>query len=157
MRPHNALALRVSLETGLRIDDVLGLHKNAVERSRSVVVHEKKTGKPRLVYLPRELREELLMLSGFYYVFRGLKSEQKHRTRQAVYIDMKKAAKALKMHPAHVSPHSARKTFAVKLFKKTKSLERVQKALNHENDKTTLYYAFSDKLRQKPARAGRGH
>jgi site-specific recombinase XerD len=44
----------------------------------------------------------------------------------------------------NASPHSARKTFAVDLFRE-KGLPAVQKALQHDRPETTKIYAFSDK------------
>jgi len=149
MRPQNALALRVSLETGLRIDDVLELKKNVVEQFRTFPVVEKKTGKSRVIYLSDEIRAMLLAWSGRYYIFSSSKSELKHRTRQTVHYDMKKAVKGMGIDAAHISPHTARKIFAVRLYHLTGNLEHVQRVLNHKNASTTMYYAFADKLCEK--------
>lgn len=43
------------------------------------------------------------------------------------------------------SPHSLRKCYAVKLFKKS-GLKAVQDDLGHKYESTTMLYAFSDQL-----------
>ena len=52
LMPENALALRVSLATGLRIDDVLSLRRIDIEKGQKFTIREKKTGKSRRIYLP---------------------------------------------------------------------------------------------------------
>ena len=45
--------------------------------------------------------------------------------------------------PLNVSPHSARKTYAVEL-RKEEGLAAVQSELQHNNMSTTMLYAFAD-------------
>jgi integrase len=149
MMPPNALALRVSLHTGLRIDDVLAIKTEQIKRSARITVREKKTGKSRRVYLPMAMRCELMSASGSLYAFPARVRSDSHRTRQAVYLDLKRACKALKIDPAHVSPHSVRKTYAVKLYERVGSLEAVQARLKHTNPAVTVLYALADKLRER--------
>ena len=81
-------------------------------------------------------------------MFEGRDDYRKHRTRQAVFIDLKKCAKRFNIK-INLAPHSLRKNFAVYLRKQGKSLEEIQKALNHTDLVTTMLYAFSDELQQK--------
>lgn len=57
---------------------------------------------------------------------------------------MKKAAKVLGIE-LNAAPHSARKTYAVEVFK-DKGLGAAQKELQHDRVSTTMLYAFSDML-----------
>lgn len=45
----------------------------------------------------------------------------------------------------NAAPHSARKTYAVEMFK-DKGLEQTKKELQHDRISTTMLYAFSDML-----------
>ena len=145
----NRLAMLVSLKTGLRIDDVLGLKKDKLHVR--IFVKEKKTGKYKRCYLGKELYEELYVFAfkSEYccitspFVFPHRLRADKHRKRQAVYNDVKRAAGRLRLDGA-ISPHSARKCAAVRQFQKKFSIEDVRRYLNHDNELTTLLYALSD-------------
>lgn len=141
----NRLALEVSLNTGLRISDVLSLPSEVLSRER-FTVREQKTGKARRVRLPRELRDELRSIAGSYYIFEGRTDPKKHRTRQAVYKDLKRAQAILRVKNSQISPHSARKIYAVKALGKYGSLKKVQALLNHSDESVTAVYAMADVL-----------
>ena len=68
-----------------------------------------------------------------------------HKTRQAVWADVKRAARAFRL-PQNVAPHSLRKVYAVELLERYGDIQRVQRALNHSSIETTLIYAMADKL-----------
>lgn len=144
LTPANRLACMTSLETGLRIGDVLALHtadlKNASGR---VTVHEQKTGKARRVYFPAWLRERLLSQAGHTYVFPHRTDGRLHRTRQSVFKDIRRAAKAFRL-TAHISPHSLRKAYAVDHYHKTGSMKKVKELLGHADEAVTAIYALAD-------------
>lgn len=141
----NVLALRVSLETGLRIDDVLSLRASQIVR-RTICGVAEKTDKPYRKTISADLARRLSTLTpnAGGYIFPHRLDPMKHRTRQAVWANMKKAA-ALMGIKMNAAPHSARKTYAVEMFK-DKGLERTQKELQHDRISTTMLYAFSDML-----------
>lgn len=147
MQRGNLNAIRVSLETGLRIDDVLCLKTsdlyadNGIDGNNKFEYVAKKTGKVGHTEISLELWRELRREAGEIWVFPG-RNPEKHRTRQAVWKDVKKASKLLGFE-GQISPHSARKTFAVEL-RKSKGLSEVQKALQHTDRETTMLYAFAD-------------
>ena len=147
LMPANRLAIRVSLTTGLRIDDVLSLKSETVRRTNRPYVVDSKTGKRHRIYLPVELWKQLNQQSGVYWVFEGRLDPHKHRTRQAVWKDVGRAAAVFRRSGivnAHVSPHSARKAAAVRAYKKG-GLTAAQKVLNHGDDPAlTLLYALAD-------------
>lgn len=146
MQPENVLPLRCSLETGLRIGDVLALKRsNLTQKSRKITYKAQKTGKKGTCYITDELMKKILLHSGQEYLFEG-RSPGKPRTRQAVYTDLKKAAEKLHID-LNVAPHSCRKTFAVEDLKKKGSLAAVQEDLQHTNKVVTMLYAYADKAR----------
>lgn len=141
LTPVNRLVMRVLLHTGLRLSDVLELRTDQIKTRFWVT--EKKTGKRRMVGLPGPLLEDLRRQAGRKWVFESAHDWRKHRTRQAVWKDVKRAAKAFRM-PQNVGPHSARKVYAVRLLHEYGDLERVQRALNHSSPAVTLVYAMAD-------------
>lgn len=147
LMPANRLAIQVSLATGLRIDDVLSLKTETLRRTNRPYVVDSKTGKRHRIYLPVELWQALNQQAGSVWVFEGRLDPHKHRTRQAVWKDVGRAAAVFKRSgiiEAHVSPHSARKAAAVRAYKKG-GLTAAQKVLNHGDDPAlTLLYALAD-------------
>jgi integrase len=87
--------------------------------------------------------EKLKKISGRVYVFEGRNDENSHRTRQAVWKDIKRAAAAFRVKD-NFTVHSLRKTYAVELMRKYGDIKKVSRALNHENDIVTAIYALAD-------------
>lgn len=143
MTYENVLALRVSLETGLRIDDVLSLtHENLHKRTISGTAE--KTGKPFKKVISADLAKRLDRLGKEGFLFPHRIKPNEHRTRQAVWANMKKAARLLGVE-LNAAPHSARKTYAVEVFH-DRGLEAAQKELQHDRVSTTMLYAFSNMI-----------
>lgn len=152
----NRLVMRTLLHTGLRIGDVLQLRP--AQLKHNFWVTEQKTGKRRQVGLPDQLLSDLRRSSDNNWVFPGARLG-KHRTRQAVWKDVKRAAAAMRL-TANAAPHSARKVYAVKLLDKYGDIDRVRRALNHGGMEVTLIYAMADKRlaakgRRRRASSGR--
>ena len=89
--PENRLVMRVALHTGLRISDILCLHPEQLKPHFWVT--ESKAGKRRQVALPEPLLSDLKKQAGKRWVFASLVEPHKHRTRQTVWKDVKRAAK----------------------------------------------------------------
>lgn len=147
----NRLAMRTALQTGLRIGDVLALKPEQLKPHFWVT--EQKTGKRRQVGLPEPLLGDLKKAAGEWWVFPG-RDPRKHRTRQAVWKDVKRAAKAFRL-PLNAGPHSARKVYAVELMRKYGDIERVRRALNHGSETVTMLYALADLQREARAKKRR--
>lgn len=152
----NRLVLRLLLHTGIRVGDALELHPWQLKPNFWIT--EQKTGKRRQIGIPEPLLSDLLDSSGEYWVFPGA-DPRKHRSRQAVWKDVKRAAAALRL-TANAAPHSARKVYAVELLRKYGDIERVRRALNHGGLEVTLIYAMADKQltaagRRRRAKPGR--
>lgn len=146
LTPPNRLALHVSLATGLRINDVLSLRSDSLKQR--MTVREQKTQKNRRIYIPTELLEQMERRKGKYWVFEGRLNPKKHRTRQAVWKDLKRAAKLFRIPEKmlQVSPHTARKIYAVTKYQTTGSIQKVQELLQHSDEAVTMIYAMADVL-----------
>ncbi len=152
----NALIMRVALHTGLRIGDVLAVKTHQLAPRFWLTEH--KTGKRRQVGLPEPLLSDVKNQAGEVWAFESPRTGRP-QTRQAVWKDVKRAAKALRL-PQNIGPHSARKVFAVELLSKYGDIDRVRRALNHSSEAITLVYALADrqlesKNKRRRARAGR--
>jgi integrase len=148
----NATAVKVLLHTGLRVGDVLTMKKSDVKRQFWIT--EQKTGKRRRVNLPDSLIAEIMAQTeeGNPWAFPGRKPGT-HRTRQALWWDLKRAAKAFRI-PANATPHSLRKSFAVNKLAKSGDLETVRRSLGHSDSFVTMIYAMADAMRENKVLSG---
>lgn len=141
MTPCTALPMRVSMETGLRIGDVVSLRtENLVGTEIRYTAH--KTKKQGVAKISVELMNLLLRNCDNGYLFPSANSKYGHISRQAVWKQVKKAALIANIEK-NIAPHTARKTYAVGEFK-AHGLAAVQKALQHSRVDTTLLYCLSD-------------
>lgn len=149
MQADNVLALRVALATGLRIGDVLSLSRWDLSSGGIFYVAEK-TKKVGFRPLPADLYSVLKRRSarGVGWCFPSATKAGKHRTRQAVWADLRKAARLCNVK-AHISPHSTRKTFAANLYR-DKGLDAVRDALQHDSVATSMLYAYADRMCAAP-------
>lgn len=138
LMPANALIVEIMLYTGLRVSDVLNITTAQLAQGE-FTVEESKTGKLKLVALPADLLARVKAQSGAIWAFTSPRYLWRHRTRQAVWADVKRAAKAMRID-LNVAPHSARKSYACDLYRQSGSLVDVQTALNHDRLATTIIY-----------------
>ena len=80
----------------------------------------------------------------------GAHDRSKHRTRQAVWKDLKRVQRAFRFE-VNVGTHSMRKDYAVDLMEKYGDIERVRRALNHSDATVTVLYALADHLTRSAA------
>lgn len=151
LTPGNRLVMRLLVCTGLRITDALELRPWQLKPNFWIT--ERKTGKRRQIGIPEPLLSDLRAAAGEHWVFPGA-DPRKHRTRQAVWKDVKRAAAAMRL-TANAAPHSARKVYAVQLLQRYGDIDRVRRALNHGGLETTLIYAMADKRLRGSARRRR--
>lgn len=147
LMPENRLAIEMSMRYGMRIGDVLATKTEEVKRGAWTYTEEK-TGKHRRIRLGESFQQRLLERSGRLYAFPHRLDWKKHRTRQAVYKDIRRAAKAFRVE-AHVSPHTARKMYAVSAYKRYGSMKKVKELLNHSSEAVTMIYALADAITAK--------
>ena len=105
---------------------------------------QKKTGKKHRCGLPKDLLAAIRAQAGEVWAFPGGKPGN-HKTRQAVWKDVKRAAKAFRL-PQNIGTHSFRKVYAVRLREKYGSIEKVRRALSHSSLAVTALYAMADQL-----------
>ena len=152
LTPSNALVMRTILHTGMRVSDVLNLKTSDLKPSGWYI--EQKTGKRRRYGLPGPLLAEIKAQAGQEWAFPSRCDPRRHRTRQAVWADVKRAQRAFRL-PENLGTHSARKIYAVELMRKYGDIKRVQRALNHDRAMTTAIYAMSDVLLERRLSARR--
>lgn len=144
LTPDNRLVCRVCVETGLRVSDVLAFRRDQIKPQFWIT--EQKTGKRRRVNLSLPLLRELQANAGEVWVFPHRTDQRKHRTRQAVWSDVKRAARAFRFRQ-NVGVHSLRKLYAVEQLEASHgNFAKVQKLLNHADLATTMIYAMSRQL-----------
>lgn len=167
LMPDNRDVLLISMYTGLRVSDVLALRWEKCSFLRPgmlLSLTAMKTGKTVNVMISPPVYEVLKRrgagshLKGWVFPGRtqGITSQQSgpetsaHRTRQAVWKDLKRCARLYRFEGKklreNLGPHSCRKLFAVSLYRETKSLEVVRRALGHSDLAVTLLYAMADEL-----------
>lgn len=140
MSSEEFLPLWLSLETGLRIGDVVELRNSAL-RSDGVHYKAKKTGKRGVAPVSAALRKRLKTRSA--WLFPSPYKVGQHLTRQAVWSRIKRAGHRAGLDLDGLSPHSMRKVFAVELYRE-RGFEAVKAALQHTYSSTTEIYSFAD-------------
>ena len=170
MYEENALAMQVAFETGLRISDVLSLRTKQIKQ-KTFTVTEQKTGKKRKIKLSDALKSSLTKISGEVWVFPHRTDKTKHRTRQAVWKDIKRVERILYeqgylqstdtgRHSKNdkrpvLGTHSGRKTFARRYYDDTQDFDGLRQRLNHQRDEITVVYLMSSLIDIKPGRKKR--
>jgi len=146
LTPGNRRVIQVMLRTGLRVSDVLELPRDKI--GRQFTVTEAKTGKRMKCGLPDWLSEDIRRSStGSAWAFPSPTNPKRHRSRQAVWRDLKRVQRAFRL-PINLGTHSVRKSYAVHLMHQYGDLEKVRRALNHSNTTITAIYAMADLLAQ---------
>jgi len=150
----NQLVMRVCLATGLRLGDVLNMRTKQLEAT-SFTIKEQKTGKRRTIRLAELLKDELVGNAGKLYVFEHRLNNRRARTRQAVWKDVKRAAKLFRISE-NLAPHSARKVYAVDALRKYGDLRKVRQIMNHRDEAVTQLYCLADILTERELKRKRG-
>ena len=147
----NRLIMQVALNTGLRISDVLSITRkdlNDFLQGKEILITEQKTGKNRILDINKELANKMLLQSGSKFVFEHRLDQNKHKTRQAIFKDVKRAKKSLRIKQ-NIAPHSARKMYAVHLMEKLNDINKVREIMQHTDTETTMLYAFANIMSKK--------
>ena len=139
----NRALMSVMLDVGLRCGEALSLMVRDVEwTSGRVHVKQGKGGKDRVLWLNEAALEELrrwraIAPEGVGYLFSTLKGDPL----QSRYVRAMVARLAGKAGiDKRVSPHTLRHTFATDLYRATKDIRLVQRALGHASITTTQIY-----------------
>ena len=143
----------VALQTGLRISDVLAL--KTCNLAQKMKIKEIKTGKVRTVELDNDILTELRATAGELYVFPHRTIPNHPRTRQAVWKDLKRAARALGLGGRDgrgIGTHSCRKSYAKDMLSKSHGdVRAVQRDFQHADILCTTVYALAEELQLRNA------
>ena len=147
LMPTNRLVVKVCMATGLRISDVLSLKTATLKRRQTV--REQKTGKTRRIQWPESLYEQMRQQAGEIWIFEGRCDPKKHRSRQTVWKDIKRAEAVFRRsreleRRQNIGTHTARKVAAVDAYQRG-GIKAAQRMLNHSDPYITRLYALSDK------------
>lgn len=134
------LPLLLSLETGLRIGDIVNLKVKDVKPD-GIHYTASKTKKKGVAQISATMRKRLPKRGK--WLFPSPYKPDKHLTRQAVWSRIKKAGERAGLDLEGLSPHTMRKAFAVELYRQ-KGFKAVQEALQHTYASTAEIYAFAD-------------
>lgn len=138
----------IGAHNGLRISDVLRLRVQHIRTYRPTI-REQKTGKAKRLYIPTQLRQQLIAAtkdkSPSDWLFPSPTDPTKPISRQAVYKAFK-AAERKRGGKRHIGTHTMRKNYAQKLLRKGASLKRIQTKLNHRYLSDTLRYVTDKSL-----------
>ena len=143
--PHrNLCMLRLMLEAGLRAGEVVALKPDHLDMTTCrLLVREGKGAKDRSLWVRNDLRDlvgewlERRPESRWLFPTRDGAQVQTRYLRALVKRLARKAGIA---EAERVSPHTLRHTFATDLYRETKNIRLVQKALGHANLSTTIIY-----------------
>jgi len=138
------LLVKLAIESGLRISDILKLTVGDVKH-RTMSVYESKSRRERTFKISQELHSELKRATKYKkhssILFCSARSASKPLHRSTIHRKIKKALKTLKFD---ASAHSMRKLYAHNIFSETHDLQKVQEALHHRNITTTCAYLDID-------------
>lgn len=143
--------LDIGTATGLRITDIITLRRENLQGDERIkrfciVQTAHKTGKTGVWWIPERLYRRLKSRRGWLIPGRG----KNHRTRQAVWQGIKRAAERAEEDPHGKSPHSYRKIYAV-TTRQTEGIQAAQRGLQHSNRDLTRLYAYADHFTREAA------
>ena len=140
----NYLLIRIMVETGMRVSEVIGLTLENIDRNTGkTMIREGKGKKDRVVFLNMGLLECLNSylertkkgISGLVFTTRTGTSINQNNVNRMIETYRKKAG-----IEKHITAHTFRHTYATHLLNKTNNLSLVQKVLGHEYISTTQIY-----------------
>ncbi|SDM48940.1 tyrosine-type recombinase/integrase [Halarsenatibacter silvermanii] len=144
----NKMMIKLMLDAGLRLSEAINLSWQDVNlQTGEIKIRESKNEKGRIVWLNEETleklknwrrrqNEELEKEVDLVFTTKTGNQLNPRNVRSMVYNYTEKAGITNK----DVSPHTFRHTFATDLYRRTKNLRLVQKALGHADISTTQIY-----------------
>ncbi len=140
----NLCILRLMLDTGITLSELLNLQPAHIDLEKGqIVIRKEDSEKNRTVWVGEKTLELLRKWSDIApqgeYLFSTLKGGQidGRYIREMVKRLSKKAG-----IKKNIYPHSLRHTFAADLYRETKNIRLVQKALGHAEVSTTTIYTY---------------
>lgn len=152
MRSEDWLPFWIALETGLRVGDVAKLRWSEISGNTIRFVAQK-TGKAGTAVISDDLRRALQAARHSRrseWVFPSPRKCGDHVTRQSLWKKLKRACARAGVNPEGFSPHSFRKVYGVREYKRH-GIGAVQAGLQHSDISTTEIYALADWLTEENA------
>ena len=152
MRSDDWLPFWIALETGLRVGDVAKLRWSEISGNTIRFVAQK-TGKAGTAVISDDLRRTLQAARHSRrgeWVFPSPRKCGDHVTRQSLWKKLKRACARAGVNPDGFSPHSFRKVYGVREYKRH-GIGAVQAGLQHSDISTTEIYALADWLTEENA------
>ncbi len=138
-----AAALETLYATGLRVSELLGLKRTALDGAAELLLVRGKGGKERLVPMSASAHRAAAALMadapGSPWLFPG-REPRSAMTRQGFGLMVKQVALAAGIDPARVSPHVLRHSFASHMLARGADLRSLQTLLGHADIATTQIY-----------------
>jgi site-specific recombinase XerD len=132
------------VDTGLRIEEALGLERDRVDLDRLTVTVCGKGSKDRIVPISAECRKALFRLAvgqpGRFIFTTDTGERMSYRN---AYRDLKTLCRHAGVQGSHVRPHSIRHYFAVSYLRAGGDLYRLSRILGHTSISTTQVYLRS--------------
>jgi integrase len=137
----NYILFLLGINTGLRIKDILKLKVRNVE-GWSIYIRESKTGKPKEVFMPNELKRAVRnYIKGKHkneYLFKSRQGKNKPITVSMAYIILKQIEDEFGLE--RIGCHSLRKTYGYHFYKQYGDVAALQDMLNHSHPEITKRY-----------------
>jgi integrase/recombinase XerD len=132
------------LDTGVRIDEALGLEQARVNLDELTIAVKGKGGRERILPISPEGRKALFRLmakqSGRYVFTTHSGTRLSYRN---AYRDIKRLCQRAGVEGAHVHPHNVRHYFAVSYIRNGGDIYRLSRILGHTSLSTTQIYLRS--------------
>lgn len=137
------IILRLMLETGIRIQELLDIKSEDVEMTAGRIKIKGKGNKERYVYITEGTRQQLRTIAARNSdkLFGMLNQRE---VRRIVFENLKKYSSAKQL-----SPHAIRHTYATEMAKRGMTATTLQKALGHTRLETTQRYIDYGQLSQE--------
>ena len=139
--------------TGLRVSELVGLPRHAVNADSRVLIVRGKGGRDRMVPLSEPAQRALADWRAFVgddetFLF-AARGKAGHLTRQRFAQILQQLAIAAGLSPSRISPHVVRHAFATHLVENGADLRAVQQMLGHADISTTQIYTHVLEARKK--------
>lgn len=131
--PEKSLMLQLLSATGARVEELLLINREDIfPKTKSIFIRGAKGSYDREIPIEPVLFKRLerhLSITPHYVVF------------TVTYFQLRRYWKDLWPHGSKKKLHALRHTFAMRLYRKTKDIRLVQRALGHRNILNTMIYA----------------
>lgn len=137
----NYILFLLGINTGLRISDILRLRVRDVQ-GWDIYIREKKTGKPKQIKMPNELKKAIRNYvkdkDPSEFLIKSRQGKNKPITRGMAYVILSEIAEEFDLE--RIGTHSLRKSYGYHHYRQFKDVAALQKIFNHSDPSITLRY-----------------